>query len=148
MSSLVTITLGRRGSRGTPLGAFFSLVARLRRTKSDTTFPIVCFRAAAIDRAAARTSSSRSNVVLMPQSSNITHQMSTGHRRIPRRLCPRTPHLLGKSSRSYGTLRLQTTFRIAIKESLQSGCTSQKKLKIAGTVEEMLRTAYVFTAIS
>jgi len=77
MSSFVTITPGRRGSRGIPFGPFFSLVARLWRSKSDTTFPIVCFRAAAMDRAAARTSSSRSNVVLMPQSSNITHQMST-----------------------------------------------------------------------
>jgi hypothetical protein len=76
MSTLVTITPGRCGSRGTPLGAFISLVARLCRTKSDTTFPIVCFRAAAIDRAAARTSSSRSNVVLMPnhQASRIRCQ--------------------------------------------------------------------------
>jgi hypothetical protein len=80
MSSFVTITPGRLGSRGTPLGAFFSSVARLCRTKSDTTFPIVCFPAMAIDRVAPRTSSSRSNVVLTPQSSNLTHQTSTPYR--------------------------------------------------------------------
>jgi hypothetical protein len=74
MVSLVTITPGRRGSIGTPLGPFFNLVARLCRTKSDTTFPMVCFLAAAIERAAARISSSRSKVVLIGV--NIKHHAS------------------------------------------------------------------------
>lgn len=59
-----------------PVGPRLAFVARLCRTRSDTTFPMVCFRAAAIVRAAARMSSSKSSVVLILNASDVKREES------------------------------------------------------------------------